>query len=176
MTPRFAPELVSKATAGDAVAIVELLKAAKSDIRRYARRSCRSTSDVEDAVQETLIVLYRNIGELRQVGAVSGWLLTIVHRFCVRLALLAIGAPQAWEAERLDRRIAATPKTELRLDLARAIESLPEHYREVFLLRDVEELTVDEIAHRVGTTRETIKARLHRARALMREYLAEWRS
>ena len=47
----------------------------------------------------------------------------------------------------------------------------PEHYREVVLLRDVEELTINEIAERLGRTREAVKGNLHRARLLLREYL-----
>ena len=70
-------ELVLKAIAGDSEAIATLLKAAQNDIRRYARRSCRRTIDFEDAVQETLIVLYRKIGTLREVGALAGWLFRI---------------------------------------------------------------------------------------------------
>ena len=59
----------------------------------------------------------------------------------------------------------------LRLDLSRAIQSLPEHYREVILLRDIEELSIDEIVAVLGLTRESVKARLHRARIMIREYL-----
>ena len=51
------------------------------------------------------------------------------------------------------------------------MESLPAHYREVLLLRDLEGLTVNEICAQLGLTREAAKARLHRARALAREYL-----
>jgi RNA polymerase sigma factor (sigma-70 family) len=50
-------------------------------------------------------------------------------------------------------------------------ESLPEHYREVVLLRDVEQMTIDEICVALGLTRESAKARLHRARTQLREYL-----
>ena len=53
--------LVHAASAGDRDAIAALLAAAQPDIRRYARRTCRTTSDVEDAVQETLFVLYRRL-------------------------------------------------------------------------------------------------------------------
>ena len=57
--------------------------------------------------------------------------------------------------------------------LERAIQSLPDHYREVVLLRDFKEFTIDEIAGQLALTREAAKARLHRARGLIREYLAE---
>jgi RNA polymerase sigma-70 factor (ECF subfamily) len=79
-------------------------------------------------------------------------------------------AEQLDEADALGR-LAHLPDEALRLDLARALESLPAHYRELVLLRDVEELTIDEIAQALGLTREAAKGRLRRARALMQEYL-----
>ena len=84
-----------------------------------------------------------------------------------------MGMPSAIEAEAAEQRFAQVPKSELRIDIARAIQSLPEHYREIVVLRDLEELTIDEIAGRLAATRETVKARLHRARALLREYLID---
>jgi RNA polymerase sigma factor (sigma-70 family) len=64
------------------------------------------------------------------------------------------------------------PETKgLARDLARALQALPAHYRQVLLLRDYEGLSVDEIAAQLGLTRESAKARLHRARGLAREYL-----
>jgi len=164
-------DLVSRATAGDPYAITALLRLAQTDIRRYARRSCRNPSDAEEAVQEALIVLYRKVGQLRQVGAISGWLFRIVNRYCIRFAMRMAGVPYAQEAEAIERRFARMPTEELRLDIARAIESLPSHYREIVVLRDMEELTIDEIAAQLAATRETVKARLHRARGLLREYL-----
>lgn len=59
----------------------------------------------------------------------------------------------------------------MRIDLANALESLPAHYMEVVLLRDFEELTIAEIAERLGESPPAIKSRLHRARELVREYL-----
>ena len=165
--------MISAASGGDPQAIAVLLSSAQSDIRRYARRTCRSTSDIEDAVQETLIILYRRVSSLRQAAAISGWLFTIVHRQCLRLAGLLVGASINEEAKALDMRLAHTPLHDLRIDLAHAIETLPAHYREVVLLRDVEELTINEIAAQFETTRETVKARLHRGRAKLREYLSQ---
>jgi len=167
------PELVARAAAGETTAIDALLRLAQPDIRRYARRSCRNTSDAEEAVQETLIVLYRKVSTLRQVGALSGWLFAIVNRYCLRLALRLAGLPSAIEAEAAEQHFARMPAPDLRVDVARAIQSLPEHYRAIVVLRDFEELTIDEIAARLNATRETVKARLHRARGLLREYLME---
>jgi hypothetical protein len=66
---------------------------------------------------------------------------------------------------------ARMPQDELRIDLVRGRESLPAPFREVILLRDMEQLTISEVADRLGITREACKSRIHRGRALMREYL-----
>ena len=173
MADALTPELVARATSGEAGAIDALLRVAQTDIRRYARRSCRNTSDAEEAVQETLIVLYRKVNALRQVGAISGWLFRIVNRYCLRIAMRLARIPSAIDAEAVEKHFARVPQPDLRMDIARAIQSLPEHYRTVVVLRDLEERTIDEIAVRLGATRETVKARLHRARGLLREYLIE---
>ncbi len=168
--PGFPEPLVSAAIAGDRDAILTLMTACNRDIRRYAQRSCRTSSDAEDAVQETLWVLYRCIGGLRQTAALSGWLFAVVQRACLRLARAILPTTDI-SALHDDLRHATRQEPELRLDLANAIQSLPQHYRDVLLLRDVEELTIDQIATHLSTTRETVKARLHRARVLMRDYL-----
>lgn len=163
--------LLDAACAGDTAAVDALLRAAQPDIRRYARRSCRTTSDVEDAVQEVLWILHRRAPTLSAIRSVPGWLFVIVHRLCLKLAQAAAAPATGFEI--LPRASVRDASDEnLRIDLARAFESLPGHYRAVLLLRDVEELTVDEIAHRLSLTRESVKARLHRARKLVREYLA----
>jgi RNA polymerase sigma-70 factor (ECF subfamily) len=74
-------------------------------------------------------------------------------------------------ADDVDARLALLRPEDLRIDLSRAIQSLPDHYREVILLRDIEELSIDEIASVLSLTRESVKARIHRARMLIREYL-----
>ena len=71
----------------------------------------------------------------------------------------------------MDARLAHLRPEDLRIDLSRAIQSLPDHYREVILLRDIEELSIDEIAGALALTRESVKARIHRARLMIREYL-----
>lgn len=177
--PAYDSALLESARSGDVEATVALLTLAQPDIRRYARRSCRVLEDAEEAVQETLLILYRRVGTLRAASSFSGWLFAIVKRECIRLARLAktplrkvsLDGIEGAEAAEYQERLGRMPPQELRLDLARCIQSLPESYREIVLLRDVEELTIEEITHRRGLTREAVKARLHRARKLMREYL-----
>ena len=168
---RYPAALIEDASGGDAVAIERLLVLARPDIRRYARQKCRSASDAEDAVQETLFVLFRKAESLRRIESMSAWLFTVVYRLCIRLPVKLIG--MAVDIDTVDRagELGAMPTADLRIDLANALQSLPPHYRTVILLRDIEELTINEIAERLATTREAVKARLNRARALVREYL-----
>jgi RNA polymerase sigma factor (sigma-70 family) len=159
------------AQAGDPAALDQVLRALQPDIRRYARKQCHRTSAIEDVVQEALIVLYRRIGNVRDPLALAGWIFRMVTRLCMLPVLgLLRGAEeltQRHEAEYFSR----MPQDELRIDLVRALESLPDTYREVILLRDMDQLTIAEVAARLGITREASKSRLHRARSLVREYL-----
>jgi RNA polymerase sigma-70 factor (ECF subfamily) len=163
------PALIEAARSGDEKALVSLIAAAQPDVRRYAARNCRA-ADIDDAVQETLLLLYRRVGTLRAVTSFSAWLFAVAKRACLRLLQRSIGNADA-SADDADTHLAHLRPEDLRIDLSRAIQSLPEHYREVILLRDIEELSIDEIADVLGLTRESVKARIHRARMLIREYL-----
>ena len=163
-------DLIALAQGGSPEALSSLLVRAQPDIRRYARVSCRA-ADVDDAVQDALCLVHRHIGSLRVLSAFSSWLFQVVKRECIRLERRARGSFAPVETIEDDLRFANRPDHELRLDLEAAIASLPDQYRQVVVLRDLEERTIAEIAEALETTREAIKARLHRARALMREYL-----
>ena len=175
--PRYDLALLAAAHGGDKQAVLSLLSAAQPDIRRYARRSCSASADVDDAVQETLWLLYRRIGGLRALGSLSGWLFAIVRRECWRLSARLggrhVALDDALDDPRHEARFAQMPQHELRIDVSRAIQSLPAHYREIVLLRDIEEMTIDEIAAALALSRESVKGRLHRARALLRDYLVK---
>lgn len=164
----FAPEIIRAAVAGDPSAIEALLAVAQPDIRRYAMYYCSSREDAEDAAQETLWQLSRRIGALRAVAALPAWLMAVVRRECARLGGRRRHHPLPEDAAVLDRRDAA-----LRLDVAAAIESLPEQYRAIVVLRDLQGMTVQAIGEELALSREAVKGRLRRARELMREYLSK---
>ena len=158
------PLLIEAARGGDADALVSLIAAAQPDIRRYA------AADIDDAVQETLLLLYRRLGTLRAVTSFSAWLFAVARRACLRLLRRSAGMADTF-ADDAEMRLAHRAPEDIRIDLSRAIQSLPDHYREVILLRDIEELSIDEIVGVLGLTRESVKARIHRARLMIREYL-----
>ena len=115
------------------------------------------------------MILHRRAATLGAVRSLASWLFVVVNRLCLRLAMSALpGQPPPWSAPAA---IDTAEPLALRHDLARAIESLPERHRAVLLLRDVEGCTIAEIAEQLAITTAAAKARLHRARAMMRDYL-----
>lgn len=161
--------VLTAARGGDARAMEQLLRICRPDVRRYAQRHCL-ISDVDDAVQETLLLLARRLHGLRAVAAFSGWLLRVVQRECRRLSRKAFDY-DPYDEEKLEHWLVQHDNDSLRLELSHALQSLPAHYREVLLLRDFEELAIAEIAERLELTVAAVKSRLHRARELAREYL-----
>lgn len=161
--------LILAAQTGDPAAIGRLLALCQADARRYARRHCLA-SDVDDAVQESLLVIARKVASLKAAAAFSSWLFTIIRRECRKLARLVTGT-EALDDDSAEHQLLCKTDAALRIDLAAALESLPAHYLEVVLLRDFEELTIAEIGARIGEPDGAVKSRLHRARALVREYL-----
>jgi RNA polymerase sigma factor (sigma-70 family) len=164
-------DLILAARHGDQQALAKLLSECQPDIRRYAQQSCANSIDAEDAVQETMIIVYQKVGMLKVITAFGGWLKTIVKRECLRLARKFIFRHNSIEEYLDDERLAVMPVNELKSDVTNAIRSLPPNYRDVIILRDFEDLTMKEISLQLNITVQNAKVRLHRARFLVREYL-----
>lgn len=163
--------LIMAAQTGDAEAISRLLAVCQADARRYAYRHCHA-SDVDDAVQESLLVVSRKVKGLKAVAAFSSWLFIVIKRECRKLERMMFKHDPLPE-ELAEDQMLCRSDISLRIDLAKALESLPAHYLEVVLLRDFEELTISEIAQRLGEPSGAVKSRLHRARELVREYMLD---
>lgn len=161
--------LIMAAQTGEPAAISRLLAVCQADARRYAYRHCHA-SDVDDAVQESLLVVSRKVSGLKAAAAFSSWLFTVIKRECRKLERMMFKHDPLPD-ELAEEKMLCRTDAALRIDLAKALESLPAHYLEVVLLRDFEELTITEIAQRLGEQQGAVKSRLHRARELVREYM-----
>lgn len=161
--------LIMAAQTGEPAAISRLLAVCQADARRYAYRHCHA-SDVDDAVQESLLVVSRKVSGLKAAAAFSSWLFTVIKRECRKLERMMFKHDPLPD-ELAEEKMLCRTDDALRIDLAKALESLPAHYLEVVLLRDFEELTISEIAERPGEQQGAVKSRLHRARELVREYM-----
>lgn len=157
------------AQTGDPAAIGQLLALCQPDARRYAYKHCMA-SDIDDAIQEALMIIARKVQALKAAAAFSSWLSTVIKHECRKLAQVVLKQDRLDE-EMAEQYLVSRGDAALRLDLVRALESLPAHYLDVVLLRDFEELTIAEIAERLKEPSGAVKSRLHRARELVREYL-----
>lgn len=165
------PDRIAAAQAGDATALNEVLACSRQDLKRYAEYHC-VVNDVEDAVQETLIMASRRLADLRSVESFTSWMFRIVKRECNRMK-------RGWrmltnqEEDARSAPVVTPPPLEWRMDIARMMAALPPHYRTVLLLRDVEGLALEDLAGVLGLTLPAAKSRLHRARLVARDLLAE---
>ena len=157
---------------GDADAMAQLLARVQPDLRRYAKRSCAST-DVDEAVQDAMLIIYRKAGALKFVLAWSSWIYKIVLRICLRRKQRD-SVLESFDDDNPDHTGGVThASSELRLDLARILSQLDERHREVLLLHDFIGLTAEEAARALAISPQASKSRLHRARALVRHNLTE---
>ncbi len=148
-------------------------------------RMCRSATEAEDVVQDTLMAATRTLPGFRGQAQVSTWLYQIARSFCIkrrrrtRSVIHADASVDTDESAEIRGLASDDSAVDLRLDqaqLAHAVEEAMTHlspmYREVLLLRDVEGLTAPEVADALGLRIDAVKSRLHRARLAVREELA----
>lgn len=153
----------------------------KDAVYRQMIRVCGNREDAEDVLIEALLKAYRNLDQLRDSQAFRAWLAQIARRVCWQLkkkeALHPVmqlsqledeGKPAADEATSLELQLA---RKEMKAILDRAVAQLDGPYRDVYQLRELEELSGEEVARRLGITLAAMKSRLHRARDSVRQYL-----
>jgi RNA polymerase sigma factor (sigma-70 family) len=173
------PVLIQAASNGNTEAIESLLLQSQPSLTRFARKFCATPQDVEDAVQETLWIIYHKINYLRTSKAFVSWIFQIVRNECYALLHHAKYSVDNIEISQLDY-LDYTCETDhdlystLTQDLISAIEQLPPTQREVLILRDIEGLTAPEVANHLQISIETVKSRLHYARATLRSRLDAW--
>ena len=153
----------------------------KDAVYRQMVRVCGNREDAEDVLIEALLKAHRNLDRLRDAVAFRSWLGKIAQRVCWQLkqkeALMPLLQLSALEEE--GREISADePSVEAKIAarqtkqiLDEAIRELPDLYATVYKLRDIDELSGDEVATRLGISNTAMKSRLHRARELLRQRL-----
>ena len=140
-----------------------------------AMRMTHNAADAEDLVQETFLRAYRAFDGFQPGTNIRAWLYTILHRARTDAFRKAGRSPRTVE---LEGEGPAVPPPQDALasggeDLQRALDALPEVFRVAVILRDVEELSYDEIAGVLDVPIGTVMSRIHRGRALLRASLAK---
>ena len=159
----------------------ELANEHKDAVYRQMLRVCGNHADAEDVLMDALLKAYRSLGQLREAASFRAWLAQIARRLCWQLrereaiapllqlsAMEDEGAQLASTDEPVDVELARREMKEL---LWQAVNELPPEAREVYVLRDIEDLSGEEVARRLGITLAAMKSRLHRARRAVREKL-----
>ncbi|MBK5291710.1 MAG: RNA polymerase sigma factor [Acidobacteriia bacterium] len=175
------PEVVwaRKLMAGDQSAMQPLVESFQRKLFNYTWLMCGQREDAEEVAQDTLLKVFEDWDQLRSPEQVKPWVFRIARNYCLMKRRHSVFAPAsevpiedvALESrdEAADERVI---REELNAELERALREIPETYRAVVLLRDVEELSTAETAELLDISEDNVKQRLHRGRAMLRKRLA----
>lgn len=180
--------LIAGLRAGNDDAFETLVRLYMARLLRVARRFLKNEEDARDAVQEAFISAFRSIQKFEAGAKLSTWL----HRIVVNSALMRLRTKRRHPEEDIDEllpQFAAdghqvresvdwslsaeemVQQSERRELVRRSIDRLPDSYRVVLLMRDIEEMSTGETAAALGITATAVKVRLHRARQALRALL-----
>ncbi|MGZ5475396.1 MAG: sigma-70 family RNA polymerase sigma factor [Thermoanaerobaculia bacterium] len=173
---------------GSPEAFETLVRTYAAGLLRVARRFLNNEEDARDAVQDAFIAAFRSIQKFEAGSKLSTWL----HRIVVNSALMKLRTRRRHPEEDLDELLPRfqadghqlepsvewavsademVERKETRELVRKSIDELPESYRVVLLMRDIEEMSTDETAKGLGITPAAVKVRLHRARQALRTIL-----
>ncbi|AOB31378.1 RNA polymerase subunit sigma [Bordetella sp. H567] len=177
--------LARRIAGGDAAAFELMMRRHNRRLYRLARGTLRSDMEAEDALQEAYFQAYRSMDKFRGESSLFTWLSRLLLNECFgrlrkyerRDRLVPIAADIEREADAMASADSNPPyhaaaRTELRALLEARLDQLPEAYRTVFMLRSVEEMTVEETAACLCIPEATVRSRHFRANALLRELLS----
>ena len=183
--------LLQRAKVGDFVAFQQLVAKLQPRVYGLAYRILQQTQDAEDATQQTFLALIEHISDFREESSVATWVLKIATNYAFKILRKKRGgkmvsmtdmasddnyndiphpefiAPWSQTADEI------VQQAEVQEELEKALLELDDKYRLVFVLRDVEGLSVRETAQALELTESTVKVRLLRARLALRERLTK---
>jgi len=172
-------QLVRASAAGDHRAFEALYQQHHRRVYRLCIRMLRNHEEAEDLTQDVFLQVYRKINSFQGTSAFTTWL----HRLTVNMVLMYMRRKHRWQAEESfdpeGLRAASEKQTSRRcdsppiepVDLENAINRLPDGYRVVFLLHDMEGYEHAEISQLLGISIGTVKSQLHKARLKLRQML-----
>jgi RNA polymerase sigma-70 factor (ECF subfamily) len=179
---------------GDANAFDRFVEHFRAKIFHYSWLMCGQREDAEDVAQDTLLKVFESFDQLREAERVRPWVFRIARNACLMKRRKSVFAParelslddfmpamshQGGYAKLQIADWSGLPdrqvmQSEMKYVLDQAIGELPENYKSVLLMRDVEELSTLETAQVLDLTEDVVKTRLHRARLAVRQKLDEY--
>jgi RNA polymerase sigma-70 factor (ECF subfamily) len=174
-------DVVARVLGGETALFEILLRRYNQRLFRIARSILRSDDEAEDAVQQAYINAFTHLGQFAGDAAFATWLTRIaIHEALARTRQRTRRAETDLEEQEQMSRLVSdrrspeeqTADRELTGLVEAAIDELPELYRVVFMMREVQQLSTAETASCLEVSEESVKVRLHRAKAMLRENLA----
>lgn len=177
----------------DYSAFEEIVERYSPKAMRLALKITRNREDAQDVLQDTFVSVYKNIDSFRGDSALSSW----IYRICTNFALMKLrGRKHEGQSDSIDenpnmdieklsehshmendwseKAEKLLLKKELREKIDKAIDKLPDEYRIVFIMKDIEDMSNEEIASRLGLSIPAVKSRLHRARLFLRKEISKY--
>jgi RNA polymerase sigma-70 factor (ECF subfamily) len=186
--PKIEAKYIRRILAGEKSFFHDLIRPCERAIYLLLFSILKSEAEAEDAAQETVIKVYTNLHLFRGESQFRTWVLSIARNEGLgRLRKMNVRREDSLDAEIDNREGDYTPavltswreiptevleQKELGAILRKAIEGLPEIYRNIVILRDIEEMNIRETAAALGISEAVVKVRLHRARAMLQRELA----
>lgn len=182
-------KLIELAVAGDSGAFRAIMQRNNRRIYRVARGILGDDAEAEDAVQDTYLKAFQNLSGFRGDSTLATWLTRIaineaLGRKRKRRSMVDLGHLDTIDEQREARVLifpgfansnpeAEAARAEIRRLLEAALDDLPDAFRVVFVMREIEQMSTEETADQLHLVPETVKTRLHRARRLLRQALQE---
>ncbi len=181
--------VIARARRGEEAAFAELLRRYRAPIFNLCLRMLKNRDDAEDVAQDVFIKVFSMLERYDERYAFRSWLFKIAANQCIdfirknRVKLLRLDEPVQYKGEEIERQLpdnGPAPDQELESSeigkiLREITDELPPHYRAMIVLRHQEQLSYEEIARLMELPLGTVKARIHRARAMMKEKLTKRR-
>jgi RNA polymerase sigma-70 factor (ECF subfamily) len=173
-------EIIARVCAGETAQFEELMRRYNQRVYRVARAIVKNESDAEDVMQQAYLNAFTHLGQFAQRAKFSTWLTRIVIHEALGRRRRARPGEQTSESEddAMSRIESAGPSperqayaSELKRLVEESVDALPDSYRAVFMLREIEGLSTAETAEGLDLGEEAVKTRLHRARAIVRREL-----
>jgi RNA polymerase sigma-70 factor (ECF subfamily) len=175
-------DIVARVLAGETALFEIVMRRYNQRLYRVARAILHNDSEAEDVMQDAYVRAYEHLGQFAGKAQFSTWLTRIaVHEALARLhkgERFDHSGADRQQGDPMDRFSSLMPdperhtgNSELRNFLEQAIQRLPHPYRTVFMLRDIEDMSTIDVSYALEITEETVKVRLHRARAFLRKTL-----
>ena len=175
-------ELIARLQKRDEAAFEELIRQYEKKVYTLCFRMCGNSEDAEEAAQDAFLALWRGIDRFRQESSLSTWIYRLATNACIdtlRRRKKQSGSVSLDDEELVFRRGDTSPQPQETVEhreaqnyAGRASSALPEEYRKVLILREIEGLSYTEIAESASIELGTVKSRISRGRSLLRNFLS----